>query len=154
MHLDEITAHIIDVKRSAFDKEKSDPAKGKFVWQKKVFVSYKNPETRPKFRFVWAYWNGKNDWGVADYMNKWNGCSFVEPQDGYVPMGATLNADNHYVYKDVVLMKVPIEEYISQRKKEIMESEKRPQVIKGMLRDEYRNAGVSLSEQELDHMLG
>jgi len=140
---------IIDVKRSEFDKEKSDPAKGKFVWKKKVFISYKSPETRPHFKFSW---NRNHEWAIADWQNKWPGCSFVEPQDNYVPIGLTPNADNHYTFKDVVLMKIPIEEYVNQRKAEIMESEKRPGIIKGMLRDEYRNLGVSVSDSELDKM--
>jgi len=140
---------IIDVKRSDFDKEKSDPAKGKYTWKKKVFISYKSPETRPPFKFQW---NRNHEWAIADWQNKWPGCSFVEPQDNYVPAGLTPNADNHYIFKDVVLMKIPIMEYIEQRKREIMESEKRPAIIKGMLRDEYRNAGVSVSDTELDRM--
>lgn len=141
---------IIDVKRSVYDKEKSDPAKGKFVWQKKVFIDYKSPENRPKFKFSW---NRNHEWAVGDWQNKWPGCTFVEPQDNYVPAGLSPNADNHYIFKDAVLMKIPIQEYIEQRKKEIMESEKRPAVIKGMLRQEYKDAGVSVSDAELEKMV-
>ena len=140
---------IIDVKRSTFDKEKSDPAKGKYVWVKKVFIDYKSPETRPQFKFSW---NRNHEWAVADWQNKWPGCTFVEPHDNFVPAGLSPNADNHYIFKDAVLMKIPIMEYIEQRKKEIMESEKRPGIIRGMLRDEYRNAGVSVSDAELEKM--
>lgn len=140
---------IIDVKRSTFDKEKSDPAKGKYVWMKKVFIDYKSPEIRPNFRFSW---NRNHEWSIADWQNKWPGCTFVMPTDNYVPAGISPNADNRYIFKDVVLMKIPVEEYISQRKKEIMESEKRPAIIKGMLRDEYRNLGVSVSDADLEKM--
>ena len=144
---------IISVKASEWDKEKSKPSEGEYVFTKKVFVEpslYRTPH-RPLFTFRW---NRNHEYAIADWQNKWPGCTFVTPKDGYIVDRLHPNGEGHYVYKDAVLMKIPVEEYVEQRRLEIMRSEMAAGAAKKAWLQEAGALGVDLSVEEIKKAFG
>ncbi len=113
---------LVDLNRSKIDKRKSDPEKGIFVFEPngKVYVSWRDPATRPQH---YVKWNRNDPRDIAHWRVMW-GYSEVTAKDPYWPEGEKPNEAGHYVYKtDMILMKCPLENYVEKRKKEIEKSE-------------------------------
>jgi hypothetical protein len=144
---------IISLEASDWDKEKSDPKKGSYIFNKKVFVDknlYKSAH-RPKYKFGW---NRNHPYDIADWQNKWAGCSFATAKDGYVVDKLAPDAEGHYVYKDAVLMKIPVGEYVEKRREEIAISEKAPTAALRAYRQECGALGIDVSLDEVKQAFG
>ena len=150
MHLSEIK--IIDLRHSTWDKETSDPKKGKYNFTKKALINYsKDDAIRPPWKFAW---NLQSEYAYQDWKNKWPGTEFVTVKDEYFPEGAVLGADGLWHFKDAVLMKIPLLAYVQQRRREIAASEKTPENIRRGFKEETRAYGMDISDEELDIALG
>lgn len=144
---------IVDLKASDIDKSASDRATGKFVFKKKVYIDYQGVKSaRPLYRFSWCT---NTPFAIVDWQQKWSGTDFVSVNDDYWPESGTVDANGHYVYgPDAILMKIPIESYLKQRRKEIQRSEMAPKAVVQSLHDEYRAAGVDITDEQAHAMLG
>ena len=113
---------LIDLKRSKIDKKNSDPDKGiyRFEPNGKVYVSWKDPATRPPH---YVKWNRNDPRDIERWRSLWN-YSEVTAKDPYWPEGIKVNEAGYYVYQtDMILMKCPLEDYVNKRKREIEKSE-------------------------------
>jgi len=143
---------IVDLKTSELDKS-SDRKAGKFVFKKKVYIDYHGIKSaRPLFRFSWCT---NNPGAVVDWQQKWPGTSFVTVDDDYWPEGEMPDTSGHYVHlPDAILMKIPIDVYLEQRKREIQRSENAPKAVVKSLHDEYKASGVDITDEQAEAMLG
>lgn len=119
--------HIIDLTRSVVDEEKSDKTKGRLVFKSKVYITnadYRDAQSRPHHKLEWAN-NHPDGYGVQTY--ELMGYDFVTKDDPYYPDGAKLNAEGHYVFKDVVLMKCDFTAWLKRRARDIEKSERASQ---------------------------
>ena len=106
----------VDLKASDWDESSSDKLKGLYFFKKKVYIDYSGIRSpRPMWVFKWA---SNNPYAIEDWKQKWPGADLVTTNDEYWPEGANIQ-DGHYVYKDVILMKIPLSAYIDQRRKEM-----------------------------------
>jgi len=112
----------IDLKHSKWDKQKSNPKKGKYVWIDKKHVSYDDKGNHPGYLFRW---NRNDPKDIADWEIKFR-FSLVNVSEGlvYPEGGAQIDAEGHYVFGDCILMKITPEDYFAKRKPEIEESER------------------------------
>jgi hypothetical protein len=113
----------IDLRLSTWDKETSEPHKGRFNWIKKVLVSYQSPD-RPS---VYLKWQKDNQL----YLSKERAEMGYEPviaptkpeqkdpvKDGFDPFfaeGSEITADGKYRYGDLILCKCPLDKELSRR---------------------------------------
>ena len=142
---------IVDLKASDVDKS-SDRKTGLVVFKKKAYIDYHGVKSaRPLFRFAWCY---NSPYGVVDWQQKWPGTTFVTTEDDYWPETGTVDANGHYVYQDVVLMKIPIHVYLDKRRSEIQQSERAPDALAKSLHNEYVSSGVDISDEEIQTLLG
>ena len=121
MLLSEVRKQIIDLKRSKWDKEKSIPEKGIYVFENdsdKVY--YKNSDfndeaSRPDhvLKFV-AYDNSDNYSQFRKYAQKFK-AEPVTVGDPYLPELLTPDAENHYIFMDTILVKIPINVWFSKK---------------------------------------
>ena len=112
---------LVDLQRSKL-KRGTDPDKGIFKFEPngKVYVSWKDPATRPQH---YVKWNRNTPYDIESWRTKWN-YSEVTTKDPYWPEGIKINQAGYYVYRtDMILMKCPLEEYVKKRAKEITKSE-------------------------------
>jgi hypothetical protein len=107
----------VDLKASDWDKDASDREKGSYFFKKKVYIDYQSVRApRPMWVFKWVY---NSPYAIEDWKQKWLGAELVSTtNDDYWPEGASIE-NGHYVYKDVILMKIPLAAYIDQRRKEM-----------------------------------
>ncbi len=153
--LNEILQRIVDLRASEWagkgtKDEKEIRQSGAYNFTKKVYVDYGGViGSVPPFKFSF---NQNHPYAIADWKNKWQGCTFVTTADPYFPEGTEIDANGHYVMKDTVLMKIPILEYIRQRKKEMQASRESTETIQKALRSEFGRHG--LTQEEIQREFG
>ena len=114
--LAELNTHIVDLNRSAWDKERSDRKNGIYHFNSKVYIKtsdYYDAASRPKhiLKFI-------DIDRLPDYRAKF-GASPVTTDDPYWPEPMVPNADGKYIYIDAMLVKIPdMEGYINFRQTE------------------------------------
>lgn len=115
MNLSDLKKHMVDLKRSEYDKERSSPKDGRYIWINKVYFSpkdYKDSNTRLRNKYRWVAYDDKNDF--AQY-NHWRMSYQATPVDykdvetELYPEPLVPNAEGHYRYMDMILMKIPLE---------------------------------------------
>lgn len=115
MNLADIKKQMVDLRRSAYDKERSTPKDGKYVWTKKVYLSskdYKDDQTRPKFKYRWVAYDSRDDFASFNHWRMNYQATPVDYKDEATevyPEPLVPNAEGHYRYMDMILMKIPIE---------------------------------------------
>jgi len=116
--------HIVDLRRSEWDKQKSDPSSGKFVFTgKKVYVrneDYLKKGIRHKYRLEWVQYDPQGGLTMLKTYQYQLGADFVVAgKDPYWPEGLEPDAEGHYRFMDTVLMKIPLDRWTEKRKREI-----------------------------------
>lgn len=102
---------IVDLKRSVWDKEKSDPTKGKYKFTKKVYLKssdYDDKTIRPRYVMIWNRWDKINDYLEFKEWEQFYDAEAVKVGDDFWPEPLTPKADGTYQWKDAILMKVPL----------------------------------------------
>ncbi len=145
MHVND--ARFIDLEQSIWDKKKSNPELGVYDFSKKVEVSYRGDQhARPS---VYLTWENTHPYTMADARNKWPGLETVKVGGRFWPEGICPNANGEYVFKDVVLVAIPIPVWIAQRREEIRRASTSPEAMKKQVAQVYKDAGVDIGEEEL-----
>lgn len=115
MNLADLKQHMVDLRRSAYDKERSSPKDGKYVWTKKVYLKfsdYRDDNTRPEFKYRWVAFDEKDDFARFNHWRmKFNAVpvDYKDPSTEVYPEPLVPNAEGHYRYMDMILMRIPIE---------------------------------------------
>jgi hypothetical protein len=148
---------IIDLSQSKWDKEKSDPRRGQYVFNNIKYIDYRGTTAaRPPYQFAWApvtpYTNPPNR--EAERWKMLWGYTYVTVNDPYWPQSITPDADGKYVLGDAVLMKTKLENYLKKRKREIDESERGPEMRKSAFLGEAKSFGMDIDESKLKDLLG
>lgn len=148
---------IIDLNQSKWDKAKSDPKNGEYVFTERKTIDYRGARAaRPPYQFAWCPLTPDTRPPHKEF-NRWRmlwGSSFVTINDPYWPMGVPPDAEGKYVLGDCALVKTPILEYLKKRKKEIEESEMRGDATKRAFFNEAQSYGVGIDEGKLKDVLG
>jgi len=114
MNLADLKKRMVDLRRSEYDKERSSPKDGKYFWTKKVYMKYsdyKDDNARPNFKYRWVAYDSHNDF---TQFNHWRmnyeatPVDYKEPSTEIYPEPLVPNAEGHYRYMDMILMKIPI----------------------------------------------
>jgi len=115
MMLSDIKKHMIDLRRSEYDKSRSDPAKGQYHWAKKVYLKfddYKDDQTRPNFVYRWVAFDEDDDFlNFNKWRMKWEAVP-VDYKDEAVevyPEPLVPTVEGNYRFMDMMLMRIPLE---------------------------------------------
>ena len=109
---------VVDKRHSTIDKEKSDPKKGilvfrgtpKYVPMSEEEMVKEEKMYRPEHKLKWV-----SIIGERRDLKEWKyGLGFTEVtmDDPYYPEGVEFNADSHFQFKDMILMKCPLGVYL------------------------------------------
>jgi len=142
---------IIDLRRSKWIKEKSDPKKGVYEFTKKVYLTkkdYFHEASRPPFVLTWCAYNPTNQFRmVRDWQIKYK-ATFVTPNDPYVPEGVPLDAEGKYVFAgDSVLMKIPLEVHLAKTARDVQRADRATYNRLKEYKDLVRAAGGALGKE-------
>ena len=114
MILSDIKKHMVDLRRSTWDKERSSPKDGRYYWANKVYLTskdYRDDQTRPKFKYRWVAFDEKDDF--VNY-NHWRMTYEATPVDykdeetEIYPEPLVPTVEGKYRFMDMILMKIPI----------------------------------------------
>lgn len=144
---------IVDLLHSEWDRDKSDPKQGKYVFTVKKYIQG-NYSRNPDWFFSWGHYDPRDQ--MQDCM-AWiyqYDYSFVTTEDGFWPEGIVPNAEGRYVFRDAVLMKRPLLEELRDRK---ANRDRANMAIKGKVdkfQSDLKKEGGELDEQTLRSLMG
>ena len=118
----EILKHIVDLRRSDWDKERTDRKKGRYFFnrdangvEKKVYVKntdYYDGAIRPDYVFQFIGYAEQDPLSGFGYWQMHYGAEFVLETDDYWPEPLKPDAEGKYKFIDSVLVKVPTEVWV------------------------------------------
>jgi len=109
------------MKHSKWDKQKSNPDKGEYVFTDKKYVSYDDKSR--KLDYFWQ-WGDVEPSELARWKYAWNYSEVRKDDNLFWPEGIAPDADGRYVFRDAILLKITIQDYAAKRKPEIEQSER------------------------------
>jgi hypothetical protein len=113
----EITKHIVDLRRTDWDRERSDRKKGRYYFNgPKVYVKntdYKDDAIRPPFVFFFVGYDAQDPQSGYGYWQMHYGAEAVTEADDFWPEPLAPNSDGHYKFIDSILVKVPVEVWVN-----------------------------------------
>jgi len=150
--LAEVFAHIVDLNRSKWDRERSIPEKGIFVFEKspdaKVYIKqsdYMDAASRPKhvLKFI--------DIERLPYYRSKFGASPVLSSDPYWPEPMTPDSEGKFVIMDALLVKIEdMEGYLDYRWNERERGKAGIREEGRQFQDSARGDGAGLSKSEFE----
>ena len=116
MNLRDIQKRMVDLRRSDWDKERSVPKNGEYYFKNKVYLTfndYKDSQTRPNFVYRFVAYDDKDDFrNMMTWTHNFN-AEIVRCDDPLVEIWPEMigkpDAEGKYRYKDLVLMRIPLE---------------------------------------------
>lgn len=114
MNLSDLKQHMVDLRRSEYDKERSSPKDGQYVWTNKVYLKfndYKDDNTRPQFKYRWVAFDEKDDFVRYNHWRMKYDAVPVDYKDAgteIYPEPLVPTVEGHYRFMDMILMKIPI----------------------------------------------
>lgn len=114
MNLSELNRRMVDLRRSEIDWPRSSRKDGRYMFTKKVYLrfdDYKDSSTRPNYVYRWVAYDDKDDFRN---FNHWKMEFDAEPvfatdeTTEVWPETLVPNAEGHYRYMDMILMRVPL----------------------------------------------
>lgn len=112
----EIIKHIVDLRRSKWDKERSDRKKGRYHFIEKVYVKnsdYLDDLIRPDHVFSFVGYDIKDPQSGFFYWQMHYAAEPVTEVDDYWPEGLAPDANGHYKFIDSILVKVPTDIWVN-----------------------------------------
>ena len=146
---------IVDLKRSVWDRKKSRPDLGKYVFEKKVY--YKNSDFTQgyihPYKLKWCKYSEYDRPRPFATLDKWKKlfkASFVVVGDDYWPEDYIPDAEGKYVDMDLVLVKIPIEVHIEHRKRASQKAALEAKGPKQRFVSDTKKAGIDIPEDIID----
>jgi hypothetical protein len=146
---------IVDLKRSDWDKRKSDPSKGQYVFNKKIY--YKNKDFQEgyvhPYKIKWCKYSEYDYPRPFSSYHKWQKVFKATPLtigDDYWPEDFVPDAEGKYVDMDLVCVKIPIEVHVEHRKRQKEKSELQSMSVKKEFTDKTKEAGIDIPEDVIE----
>lgn len=154
---------VVDKAQEKYESAKKEFGEKKRVWlqngrykfKTKLEVDYKNKARRPYYFTKWVrYVEGNNFREAQDRLSQ--GWDFVlAGKDPFWPEMTPMGADGYYHFGgDMVLMKIPLYEYLLKRKEDIMRSDNAPKQVIANFQEKMRKQGTDIGDQMLHDILG
>ena len=143
----------IDRKTSKLDEKRSNPEKGIYICNAGDEVKYnlRDPKTG-KHSDWWFRWAENSPKRISILMST-KGYDFVHKTDDIVPLGMPTDAEGHYIFGDLVLMKRPLESYLMEQQARMNRGKGKPKAILDKFRSDSKKSGVNLPDGEYDELL-
>lgn len=148
---------LVDLKRSVIDKEKSDLKKGKYVFTKKVYFTkadFKDASLGLDEYYQWVLYSPREEYRTVEtYRYSW-GFEPVRVGDRMWPEGVHLNEAGEYVFKDVILMKCPLLNWLKKLTRDMEKSDRQAAAVLASFNAEANAAGIGIPEKTVRDLLG
>jgi len=146
---------IVDLKRSEWDAEKSNPEMGEYYFTKKVYYltkDFKEGYIHP-FKIKWCKYSEQDYPRPFATLHSWKlsfGAELLTVGDDYWPDGHVPDAEGKYVTGDLVCVKIPIEKHVATRRAAVKKSDDFAKNSKARFLAEMQADGASQGERLLE----
>ncbi len=146
---------IIDKRFSQYDEKKSDPKKGKYAWIKKEYVDKRKFDKNKEWKLWWAPYDPELN--LKKYY-AWKAKLQYEPvdavKDNFVADGAIINDSDWWVFGDLVLVKMPLLDYLQKKEMERKLTTRggREEIL--AFQDQMKAQGAALPDSMIEEFLG
>jgi hypothetical protein len=146
---------IIDKRYSQFDAKKSDPDKGQYCWIKKEYIDGRRFDKNKEWKLWWAPYDVENN--LKKYW-AWKAKLQFEPvnvkKDPFVADGAIVNDTDWWVFGDLVLVKMPLLDYLMKKDAERRISKKGGKSELMSFYEQTKAQGAALPDNIIDDLMG
>jgi len=143
---------IVDLKRSEWDREKSKPENGDYIFTTKVY--YKNADFGKgyihPYKIKWCKYSEQDYPRPFATLHKWKlefKAEILTLGDDYWPEGHVPDAEGKYVEGDLVCVKIPIAEHMKTRKAAVRKSELEAKGVKQKFQAKMKQAGADIPDE-------
>ncbi len=134
------TDHIVDLTKTPWDKEKSKPEKGEFVFTGAKVYQRRGSTAPWKFGFWIRY---APPYRELTSMPAQYQISPVKAADCLAwPEGLAPNVEGYYQFDDVILAKEPMRHFLERRSESVAEIDRTKKAAMGQFEQEAESAGV------------
>ena len=146
---------IIDKRFSQFDAKKSEPKKGKYTWIKKEYIDGRKFDKNKEWKLWWSPYDVDNN--LKKYW-AWKAKLQFEPidavEDNFVADGAIISSEGWWVFGDLVLVKMPLLDYLMRKDAERRISSKGGKSELMSFYEQTRAQGAALPDNIIDDLMG
>ncbi len=142
-----LNAHLVDLVKTPWDKEKSNPAKGEFVFTGPKVYYKRGHESPWKVGFFIRY---APPYRELTMMEATYGITPIKAVDALVfPEGLRPNAEGYYQFDDVILAKEPKMSFLKRRKEAVDDIDRGRKAEQGKLIQEGEELGSKVEFYDL-----
>lgn len=138
---------IVDLKKSKWDRSKSDPKRGVYSFEKKVYIS-KTPTDRknlPDHFLVWVHYDERENYArVGEFRAIYQAETVKVGDEEYWPEGLTPSVTGEYIFQDTILMKIPIQVWLEKIYHDQKKFDKAPEEMMKAFTAEARKYGAEV----------
>lgn len=149
--------HIVDLRRSVFDRDKAQVDKGKYYFSDKVYLKnsdYDDVKIRPDHVLTWVRYDKVNDFIEMKMWESQFSAEAVKAGDMlYWPEPLSPKADGSYVWQDAILMQVPLDIWLQKRKEDVERSLAEARRNREEFKETVKAASVAAGEMPGDPLL-
>jgi len=156
MNLADVGKHMVDLRRSEIDWERSSRKDGRYVFTKKVYLrpdDYKDSATRPDFVYKWVAYDSTDDFRNMRHWQMEYDAEVVQASDESAEAWPELvgkpNAEGHYRYMDMILMRVPLLRWLNKRIEDRERYDKARTALDQKFRAEVAAGGAEIEEVDI-----
>lgn len=147
----EILKHIVDLRRSKWDKERTDRHKGKYHFTEKVYVKdsdYRDDTIRPDYVFQFVGFSEQDPQSGFGYWQMHYSAEPVTESDEYWPEPLIPDSNGHYKFVDSILVKVPVGVWVDKVIADRKRYDKSAQDIQKSFREQAAAAGCGAKDSD------
>jgi len=146
---------IVDLKRSEWDRRKSNPKMGEYYFDKKVM--YKNKDFKEgiihPYKIKWCKYSEQDYPRPFATLYEWKlefGAELLTVGDDYWPDGWVPDAEGKYVRGDLVCVKIPIGKHMQKRREASDLAERMGRSMKSTFKGEMKQEGADIPDEWID----
>ena len=137
--------------REAIEEEQR---RGQYRFKLKTYVNYRDAGRRPPYKFKWCWYSDSDNYGMyRDWQVSFGAAGVTYGKDRYVPEGVPVNSENHYVFKDVILMKEDLQNYLRRSIKQRLKAEGAGKSEFDQLESQFAAEGAKIDDSMMNDIL-
>ena len=142
----------IDLRRSQWDAKKSNPKKADYKFTQIVYLTSKDYHVEascPDWVYTWCRYNPTDNFrGLYTWQIRYKAVP-VTVDDEVIPEGIPPNPEGKFVFDDLIMVKIPLEEHMKRRARDVAKSEsKAGEMLKAYVSD-LKAQGMDAPEDQL-----
>jgi len=137
-------------------EKKRQKMNGDYEFIEKRYVDFMGgKQSRPPYWFTWCRYDKSNDYReLTSWKARWNYTPVNVDTDNYYPNGIAPNAEGHFTFGDLILVKCALIDHLKRRKMEVDMSKGGAKAKLEKFHSDMGKSGAAMEDSEMEKMLG